>query len=44
MYIPNTQMHDRLLSWLDTGASIISGGLDYFDEPKSPLLEKYLFL
>jgi hypothetical protein len=44
MYIPNTQMHDRLLSWLDTGTSIISGGLDYFDEPKPPLLEKYLFL
>jgi len=26
--IPNTQMHDRLLSWLDTGTSIKSGGLD----------------
>jgi hypothetical protein len=27
MYIPNTQMHDRLLPWLDTGTSIISGGI-----------------
>jgi len=25
---PNAQMHDRLLSWLDTGTSIKSGGLD----------------
>jgi hypothetical protein len=28
MDTPNTEMHNRSLSWLDTGTSIKNGGLD----------------
>ena len=28
---PNTQIHDRSLSWLDTGTSITSGGVKLLD-------------